>query len=594
MPDHSTPSTALSSSSSSSSRPPSVLNLHCREQLLVESPPAPANGRDIGTTPSTTVSTAATALLSSPNASCNNNIGADGSGVVDAADIVVVAPPTPPTRYYLPFGQNANELSMERKRLLRVSLHAQQQQQHHFLDGIGGGRWHRGSGAQLEEEEDIADGGRDNNNSVFQQLNQQGLISLATAAEVPKGGAKILASIDTNIPTNGARLASSNGSSQSAHQRTYETPISSNGRSNGGRMVLRPVTVNEDTAAANSNNNITNMTVQSNRKRRAAEEEEDRRLNEKERLWVCADVDRAVHLDPRPLQALLQAEKSVTVSEAQIRHEQRVNCGGGGARDEPGIEEWARAKAVEWMHEVCEADHADFVVLPLAVAYLDRMLACRFVPRRNLQALASGCLLLASKMRAPQPMSAQRMAEHTDNSVRMEELLDWEMLVLNHLQWNLLQSTPFEFFDQLLVRCPVLEALREDFALTLHRTQKVLRLATQLPSVQAAATLLFVALRTRKKHLLVESEQAIRRNLGIDPMNTLVPLFGPIEGALDGLLPANGAETQRQYAQSVEEERWQLAAIQPPSSKRMSLGTLSGNVPSQQSLCYSRLSFLFH
>lgn len=49
---------------------------------------------------------------------------------------------------------------------------------------------------------------------------------------------------------------------------------------------------------------------------------------------------------------------------------------------------------------------------------------------------------------------------------------DWEMLVLNHLQWNLLQSTPFEFFDQLLVRCPVLEALREDFALTLHRTQK--------------------------------------------------------------------------------------------------------------------------
>lgn len=68
---------------------------------------------------------------------------------------------------------------------------------------------------------------------------------------------------------------------------------------------------------------------------------------------MCADVDRAVHLDPRPLQALLQAEKSVTVSEAQIRHEQRVNCGGG-ARDEPGIEEWARAKAVEWMHEVAE------------------------------------------------------------------------------------------------------------------------------------------------------------------------------------------------------------------------------------------------
>uniref|UniRef100_A0A183CIL1 Small ribosomal subunit protein uS2 n=1 Tax=Globodera pallida TaxID=36090 RepID=A0A183CIL1_GLOPA len=136
-----------------------------------------------------------------------------------------------------------------------------------------------------------------------------------------------------------------------------------------------------------------------------------------------------------------------------------------------GSDESTRVTEAETV-QVCEADHADFVVLPLALAFLDRMLACRFVPRRNLQALASACLLLASKMRAPQPMSAQRMSDHTDNSVRMEELLDWEMLVLNHLQWNLLQSTPFEFFDQLLVRWPVLEALREDFALTLHRTQK--------------------------------------------------------------------------------------------------------------------------
>jgi len=53
-----------------------------------------------------------------------------------------------------------------------------------------------------------------------------------------------------------------------------------------------------------------------------------------------------------------------------------------------------------------------------------------------------------------------------------DELLDWEMLVVNQLKWNLLQSTPFEFFDQILVRSPVLEALREDFAHCLHKMQR--------------------------------------------------------------------------------------------------------------------------
>uniref|UniRef100_A0A183BZS5 CYCLIN domain-containing protein n=1 Tax=Globodera pallida TaxID=36090 RepID=A0A183BZS5_GLOPA len=316
---------------------------------------------------------------------------------------------------------------MERKRLHRISLQTHQQQQSN-----GFGRLHQI--VQLEDDEGV------------HGLLQQQRINLTV--EAPKNGLNVLASIDANIPTNGSRLTVH----QLQQQRTHDTPISTN------RLILRPVAISN-----------TNTTVQTTRKRRAAEEEDERRLNAKERLWVCADVDRAVHLDGRTLHALLQSEKSMTVSEAQIRREQRAHHAAG---DEPGIEEWARTRAVEWMQEVCEADNADFVVLPLAVAFLDRMLACRFVPRRNLQALASACLLLASKMRAPQPMSAQRMSDHTDNSVRMEELLDWEMLVLNHLQWNLLQSTPFEFFDQLLVRWPVLEALREDFALTLHRTQK--------------------------------------------------------------------------------------------------------------------------
>src|SRR5687768_3107158 len=75
--------------------------------------------------------------------------------------------------------------------------------------------------------------------------------------------------------------------------------------------------------------------------------------------------------------------------------------------------------------QVCEEEHADYVVLPLAVAYLDRVLASKFVPRRNLQALGSACLLLASKMKAPQPMVAARLSELTAGNVNAEEMLDW-------------------------------------------------------------------------------------------------------------------------------------------------------------------------
>lgn len=115
-------------------------------------------------------------------------------------------------------------------------------------------------------------------------------------------------------------------------------------------------------------------------------------------------------------------------------------------------------------------EHTDYVVLPLAVAFLDRVLAAKFVPRRNLQVLGAACLLLASKLKAPQPIMASRLAHLT--MVKTEELLDWEMIIVNQLHWNLLQTTAFEFFDQLLVRCPVLEAFREDFAICLHRMQR--------------------------------------------------------------------------------------------------------------------------
>ncbi|KAF7634786.1 CYCLIN domain-containing protein [Meloidogyne graminicola] len=293
------------------------------------------------------------------------------------------------------------------------------------------------------------------------------------------------------------------------------------------------------------------------------------------RVWVCADVDRAIHFDERCLKSLLDNEIIVQVTDAQMLRQQQQNlknCN----NEEKGVDEHSRTQLVEWLYDVCEAEHVDFVIFPLTVAFVDRVLASKFMPRRNLQALGAACLLLASKLKAPVPLSATQIASYccngedpnnifvmeADSSLAKEtstvtilnnttiktttsstylttdELLDWEMLVVNQLNWNLLQSTAFEFFDQILVRSPVLEALREDFARCLHKMQKDLSLATQLPSIQASACLLFCALRSRRQHLFEEGELIIRRYFCIDPVNSLVPFFETI-GATMGISPDN-------------------------------------------------------
>lgn len=131
---------------------------------------------------------------------------------------------------------------------------------------------------------------------------------------------QILGKIDVNIPVNGSRLSL-------PYQPQSQQRISSTNRM--GRIHRQPAIPPIGT-----------------RKRRADESEE--RLNLKERLWVCADVDRAIHLDNRCLKNLLEAEQQVQVTEAQIHRQQQSGHGG-----EQGVDLEARSRLVEWLNEVC-------------------------------------------------------------------------------------------------------------------------------------------------------------------------------------------------------------------------------------------------
>lgn len=59
----------------------------------------------------------------------------------------------------------------------------------------------------------------------------------------------------------------------------------------------------------------------------------------------------------------------------------------------------------------------------MAVAYLNRILFLKRISTNDLQALASACLFIASKMKAPQPLIAKRLSEYTDEYVSVESIL---------------------------------------------------------------------------------------------------------------------------------------------------------------------------
>ncbi|KAI6242785.1 Cyclin N-terminal domain-containing protein [Aphelenchoides fujianensis] len=183
----------------------------------------------------------------------------------------------------------------------------------------------------------------------------------------------------------------------------------------------------------------------------------EEKLNRPTRQFVSVDLDKTVHWDPRALHSLLAAER-LNFDSSLLSAKRMVDVQG-----DPNYVAY-KTEVARWMLEVCAEEGTDFNVLPLAVSYLNRVLAVQRVPAANLQGLAAACVFVASKMKAPLPIVARRLSEYTDG-------FNWEMAILNLMQWNLSLQTAFEFFDQLLVRAPALEAIRTSFCSLAYNIQ---------------------------------------------------------------------------------------------------------------------------
>ncbi|XP_021563531.1 G1/S-specific cyclin-D2, partial [Carlito syrichta] len=103
---------------------------------------------------------------------------------------------------------------------------------------------------------------------------------------------------------------------------------------------------------------------------------------------------------------------------------------------------------------VCEEQKCEEEVFPLAMNYLDRFLAGVPTPKSHLQLLGAVCMFLASKLKETIPLTAEKLCIYTDNSIKPQELLEWELVVLGKLKWNLAAVTPHDFIEHILRKLP--------------------------------------------------------------------------------------------------------------------------------------------
>ncbi|CAG0888678.1 unnamed protein product [Cyprideis torosa] len=106
----------------------------------------------------------------------------------------------------------------------------------------------------------------------------------------------------------------------------------------------------------------------------------------------------------------------------------------------------------DWMLEVCEDQGCSDDVFPLSMNLVDRFLCSVTLSKSQLQLLGTVALFIASKIKETRPLSAEVLVELTDRSVSLDDVMQWELFVLNRLKWDLNAVTAHDFVDYLVRR----------------------------------------------------------------------------------------------------------------------------------------------
>ena len=127
------------------------------------------------------------------------------------------------------------------------------------------------------------------------------------------------------------------------------------------------------------------------------------------------------------------------------------------------ISKQMRTKLVTWMLEVCEETKLTDDIFSLSVNLLDRLLHAMIVKTQfqvevsHLQLFGIVCLFIAAKLKTKAHiLTSLRLIEYTDNSVRLDELLEWELLVLDKLRWDIAAIVPNDYLEIFFNKLPYL------------------------------------------------------------------------------------------------------------------------------------------
>ena len=158
-----------------------------------------------------------------------------------------------------------------------------------------------------------------------------------------------------------------------------------------------------------------------------------------DRQLVRSNVDKVLVKDTRVLHNMLAGEKTMRIED--YCHSVQTE-----------IAPHMRKIVVDWMLEVCEDQQCQPEVFFLAVNYLDRFLSTVNIKKSQFQLLASVCILLASKFSQVVSITSEQLVIYTDNLITCEMIKDWEIQVLDTLQWEMSASTAHSFLEHFFNR----------------------------------------------------------------------------------------------------------------------------------------------